>query len=265
MARPYKGKSFTTVDPESDVAGKSVAEWTGEWWEWAVESPAENNPVYDDPTGKYAHVNNDNESVFFIAGAAPVVDDAVVERSFFVPSGKLVLFPILNVLSLNTDPENINDGWYDPVEQYLDYFQGMYATIDKTDVAVTQDDHLVIQQPFELGPVEPGSQLEQFERIEGRNAEDGMYEDSGSIGYWLMLDNLSMGRHTLEFGGYFDLNLNKVLDEGDLRLAVKVNVNVVPEVAAERGRKGGYLTADVDDTIAIPDTATGDMQDALLV
>lgn len=267
MAHTTKGKSFEVVDPGSVVEGYTVAQWTEEWWKWAVSSPAENNPVFADQTGQYAHVNNDNEFVFFIAGAAPVADGEVTERNFFVPSEKLVLFPILNVLSYNTNKQNIGDLPYDPLEQYIEYFKGLYATIDGKEIPNIEEDYLVTQAPFEMGPAEPGSQLEQLLLDEGDEGRDPtkVYEDSGSTGYWLMLDDLSNGRHTLEFGGYVDFNLNEVFDEGDLRLAVKINMNVVPEVAAEHSNKQFHPDAPYDGAFPTDELAAMGTLDTLLV
>jgi hypothetical protein len=264
MGRATKGKSFEIVDPDSVVDGYTVAQWTEEWWKWAVSSPAENNPVFADETGEYAHLNNDNESVFFIAGAAPVADGEVIERNFFVPSDKFVLLPVLNVLSYNTNEHNTEDLPYDPLEPYIEIFKGLYATIDGKEIPNIEEDYLVTQAPFEIGPAEEGSQLEQLLLGEGRDPKN-VYEDSGSTGYWLMLGDLSNGRHTLEFGGYVDFNLNEVFDEGDLSLAVKININVVPEVAAEHSNKQFYPSAPYDGAFPTDELAAMDTLDSLLV
>ncbi|MGZ9273074.1 MAG: hypothetical protein ACXW6T_28465, partial [Candidatus Binatia bacterium] len=46
-------------------------------------------------------------------------------------------------------------------------------------------------------------------------------------GYWLMLDDLSLGEHTLEFGGFFDSNNDGVFNPGDIQMAAKDIITVV--------------------------------------
>lgn len=64
-----------------------------------------------------------------------------------------------------------------------------------------------------------------------------------------MLDNLSKGRHVLEFGGYVDLNDNDRPDPGET-LNVTAKINVVPEAAVE-GTEGLPVMDGVPDALLI--------------
>src|SRR5215471_10515936 len=86
--------SFTIVRSNAAIAGESVSQWTGDWWTWALQSPANQNPVLDQ-TGAFANVNN-NGPVFFIAGDF----GGDVERTFTVPAGKPLLVPLLNAFDV---------------------------------------------------------------------------------------------------------------------------------------------------------------------
>src|SRR6185295_11156121 len=75
------------IDGGSTVAGKTIGEWTADWWNWAGASN-----VIGDPDGSAAN-NNQSGPVFFVAGTS---GGAPVTRTFTVPAGKNVLFPLAN-------------------------------------------------------------------------------------------------------------------------------------------------------------------------
>jgi hypothetical protein len=65
------------------------------WWEWALETPASENPLTD-TTGQFAAVNQPNGSVWFLAGNV----GGTMVRTITVPSGKALFFPIVNVFDV---------------------------------------------------------------------------------------------------------------------------------------------------------------------
>lgn len=78
--------------PDSKPFGLTYGQWTVKWWQWALSTPKSINPVLDD-TGKNAYVNQ-NESVWFLAGTFG--ENKVPRRVCTIPSGKPVLFPVIN-------------------------------------------------------------------------------------------------------------------------------------------------------------------------
>jgi hypothetical protein len=199
--------SFTIVRSNAAIAGESVSQWTGDWWTWALQSPANQNPLLDQ-TGAFANVNN-NGPVFFIAGDF----GGDVERSFTVPAGKPLLVPLLNAFDVEgpgiapTIP-----GWKGTFEaevnKALAGFQNgggpngfqpgvssVFATIDGVPVKNPQS-YLEKSGFFSMGPVQPGSLIESFGLADGT-----VLSPTKSVGYWLMITGLSPGEHTLEFGG----------------------------------------------------------------
>jgi hypothetical protein len=200
--------SFTIVRSNAAIAGESVSQWTGDWWTWALQSPADQNPVLDQ-TGAFANVNN-NGPVFFIAGDF----GGTVERSFSVPAGKPLLVPLLNYV--DAEGPGITPtipGWKGSfkaeVNKVLAGFQNgdgpngvqpgvssLFATIDGVPVENPQS-HLEKSGFFSMGPVQPGSLIESL----GIAAAGTVLSPAKSVGYWLMITGLSPGEHTLEFGG----------------------------------------------------------------
>src|SRR5690349_10924639 len=77
----------------STVAGKTIGQWTADWWNW---TGSVNGNVFADTTGALA-TQNQSGPVFFIAGT----QGTSVTRSFDVPGDKFVLFPLVNFIVAN--------------------------------------------------------------------------------------------------------------------------------------------------------------------
>lgn len=189
----------TVLAPGSIVAGKSVADWTADWWTWALQAPAAQSPLAD-TSGAFAGVNNGGP-VFFIAGS---FGSAPMTRAFNVPEGRPVLVPMINFF--DTEPSILDNGaalgdrqnaanvvvgnWLSAV-----IADSLFASIDGT--AVTNlAQYLEVTGLFSMGPTEAGSVIESF----GVSAGD-VLDPTKSSGYWLMIDGLTPGSHTLHLGG----------------------------------------------------------------
>jgi hypothetical protein len=72
--------------------GLSYGQWTVRWWQWAVSSPFEVNPIVDD-TGKNGSTNQTGP-VWFLAGT--LGENKLPIRRCVIPFGKGLLFPVIN-------------------------------------------------------------------------------------------------------------------------------------------------------------------------
>ncbi|HSU38906.1 MAG TPA: hypothetical protein VLJ38_05030 [Polyangiaceae bacterium] len=81
---------------------KAYGDWAALWWQWAVGTPAANNPVLD-TTGANCAVNQPVPGVFFLAGS---FSSGTIQRSCTVPVGTSFLIPMLNdaYFAQQTDP-----------------------------------------------------------------------------------------------------------------------------------------------------------------
>lgn len=193
--------AYTILPPDSSVAGKSTAEWTSEWWTWVLQAPSAGNP-FTDTTGEFANVNN-NGPVFFIAGSDGV--SGTVSRTFTAPAGKTLLIPMINFF--DTEPAEIDPptatlddrknaaeivvaGWLNAVDP-----NSLFASIDGNAVA-NPAQYLQITGFFSMGPTQSGSLAELLGIPAGAELTP-----SKAAGYWLMIEGLTPGQHTLQFGG----------------------------------------------------------------
>jgi hypothetical protein len=87
------------VSPDAEVGGRTQAEWSAEWWKWAMSTPANQHPLLDE-TGEWAGRNQPGGEVFFLAGLNTVSGRA--KRSITIPEGQYLFFPGLNAYCDNT-------------------------------------------------------------------------------------------------------------------------------------------------------------------
>jgi hypothetical protein len=181
----------TVIDPTQSVAGYGQLELSQQWWQWAIGSPAATNPLLDS-TGARANTNNDG-SVYFLAGNV----GGLSVRTFDVPVGKPVFFPVLNTV----DVEVPNDpacglqcafGFLDG--QGMTGAVHLHATLDGKDLLLGYPDYRQRSSSFFSLDVP-------VDDVFGLPAEYHGTVDALTDGYWVALDGLSAGKHTLVFGG----------------------------------------------------------------
>jgi hypothetical protein len=177
----------------STVAGKSIGDWTTDWWKWALGIPAPGDPL-GDTTGADAQTNQSGP-VFYLAGS--IGDSGPVTRTFTVPADKYLLFPLINWVgyggadpgytSVKQEITAITTGTIDPAK--------LVATIDGTAVPnLASHREAFSGDAFALPLVDNNS----F----GHPA--ATYPDAYADGYWIMLAPLGSGTHTLRYGGTSD-------------------------------------------------------------
>lgn len=205
----FFGCSDNTVAPSSDLVngiykidskpfGKSYAEWSAAWWQWAFGQPAtdaSNNVIHPllDTTGAFsANGQTAGSDVYFLGGA--LGSNAPITRNCTVPPGKAIFFPMVNFYADTTG------GWtVDSMRVALDGINSkiteVSAQIDGQGVASTTTYH-VRSQPFSI--TLPDHNLYQ---LMGNPLPAGTVMPFLSDGYWLMLAPMTSGTHTIHFFG----------------------------------------------------------------
>ena len=180
------------------VAGETIAQWTADWWTWALQTPAGHAPMMD-MTGADANVDN-GRAMYFIAGSFG--GDAT--REFNVPADTPMLLPVINnvVIQQNGRGPDLATGGPAGVNHYFAEWKtsgvtDMFLKIDGRSIGDLQSD-LIRSKWFDPGNVQPGSLIESF-------GYTGSLADARSIGYWAVLKGFAAGStHTIEFGGAWD-------------------------------------------------------------
>lgn len=83
--------SYKIDAPDAIVAGKTISDWTENWWKWVFQGlPDPYNPT-DDKIGLLGLINNQGP-VFFLAGTNGITDPSSTQtamRFIVVPHGNL--------------------------------------------------------------------------------------------------------------------------------------------------------------------------------
>ena len=172
----------TVFAPDATVSGLTYGEWSAAWWQWAVSVPAPDSPLLDS-SGQYCQVSQSGP-VWFLAGS---FSSTPVTRQCAVPSGQVVLFPIINsICAAEPDVQACASSCVDGTSK-----GSLKATIDGADVRGLKN-FRAASPLFDI-------------RLPGNNifgAPPGVYSPSASDGFWLMVQ-LPPGNHVLHWEGAF--------------------------------------------------------------
>lgn len=187
--------SVAIYGAHATVRGLNIGEWSAAWWQWGVSFPNDQRSPFNDATGTLGRLG-DVGKVFFLAGPA-VNTGGIVHRSIDVPTGKPVLFPVLN------------NEW-STAETGLTTFSDLLAA-NKTTLAGITAMHAALDgatlPTADIFSREEISPLFQFNLPANNvlgvpplptNPSGG---NSVADGFWVMTKPLTKGVHTVSYGG----------------------------------------------------------------
>ena len=215
------------MPPGSEPYGHTYGEWSAAFWQWATSLPVDNNPLFDAPgtDGSEGQVGN----VWFIGGTfqstevGPGNFVASADRTITIPEGTSLFFPIVNA-----EADTFADA--DPSDPNLDAIlrakaNALADAINKGKLYLVVDGKKVNQ----LAKLRAESPLSLIAPLPENNLYGPEFTgEAGAFvadGYYAMLKPLSVGTHTIEFGGY--VNARKLLGI-TFKLDVTYTVTVVP-------------------------------------
>lgn len=169
--------------------GKTYAEWSAAWWQWAISIPADHHPLTDTAdcsTGQRG-------PVWFLGGAFNATGTAV--RTCTLPAGKALFFPVLNVECSTVESPPFfgrNEAELRAcAKAFLASAKDLFAEIDGIPVQNVIYFYRTQSPLFNFSAPEPNV-LGVTGPVTGQSVSDGWY---------LFLPPLSVGTHTLHFGG----------------------------------------------------------------
>ena len=180
-------------DEAQTQTGKTYGEWSVELWQYFLEIPFENNPIFD-ATGancNYAQTG----SVFFLVSTP---GGSATRNECRVPAGKILFFSPLNIAGFThqKEPEHSLRNYN---RSFINSTRELQVSIDGTDVAT-----LVSLEPRST-PLRAASPEGFFTIIAPENnifgGVPGQSYDTVSDGFYLLVAPLPPGAHTIKFGG----------------------------------------------------------------
>lgn len=175
---------------QSHPYGQTYGQWAVRWWQWALSIPASSNPVAD-TSGEFAGVGQSGP-VWFLAGTF----GNSVERTVTIPAGKGIFLPIHNwifgAIAGDCDPSNPGVPCDVPTLQAAaaaatESVQSLDVFIDGQPVPNVRDYRAASPGGFDVTLPE--------DAVLG--LPTGTFGPHVADGYWLMLEPLPPGSHTV--------------------------------------------------------------------
>lgn len=206
------------IPPHARAYGLSYAEWGTQWWRWAYSFPAAQFPPLQ--SGELDCSAGQSGPVWFLAGTA---GQGPVTRSCTIPTGKALFFPIITYLNDYPCPD---PNFQPPPGQTLEQFltEGAQAIID----LVTQLEVVVDGQPLnDLFSYRATSRLFTFTADPSLVAFDSCVTGTPQVGvtdgYWILLNPLPPGPHTVFFRAVIDFGGGNTFE-----VQVTYNLTIAP-------------------------------------
>jgi len=183
------------LPPNSNAFGKGYDELAAEWLVWVSGIPAATNPLFDSD-GSFAAMGQAGK-VWYLVGTT----GGSAERSITVPSGTALFFPIVNYFWINT-PEYGDPAWSDDFE--ITVRELLAAQVDTAQDLMVEIDGKLVPNVYALRAASPVAMC--MVPAEGNIFGvplNPVPRECLADGYWALLPPLSVGQHTIRFGGGF--------------------------------------------------------------
>jgi hypothetical protein len=228
------GGNPRVLPPNSRPLGKTYGEWSAAWWQYVFSIPHADNPLLD-TTGAKCQVGQSGH-VFFLVGTILGTTNGVT-RSCVVPAGKFLFFPLVN-LEDNIAEETASNLVGQPITAArmatllnclvaggTTPFGSPFSTCEGATSLNASIDDQPLRDLFRYRAVSPTFSITV---PAGPNLEGdfGFPNISGTVspvvadGFYLMLAPLSLGVHTIQFGGTLGSPLDTPLSEITYHLSV---------------------------------------------
>jgi hypothetical protein len=179
--------------PNSQPYGKTYGEWGDEWHKWLLAIPIQESPL-PDLTGEKCHMGQSG-SVWFLAGTS---GPPTAERTCTIPGGKALFFPIVNIFGvIPTDAETLA-GLRSLVKDFIDHTTELTASVDGVALQGLRNYRCHSLSSFFYTAPE---REEDTVFSPGYSGTKEAYAD----GFYLMLEPLAPGPHTITFHGRYQL------------------------------------------------------------
>jgi hypothetical protein len=193
---------------DSKPYGISYSEWTAKWWQWIISIPEKDNPNLDF-TGEKCSLNQNDSNVMFLA---PTFGGSAT-RECTMPQGKAIFFPVLTgecdyltEPTIKTEPELLKCA--------MSVNEGGVVRVTVDGVELKNLEKYRVQSPLFDLTMPLGTA---FEGPVGKTK--GIAD-----GYYIFLEPLSPGKHTIQFSG--SVVDNPTTGTTSYATAVTYNINV---------------------------------------
>ena len=193
------GCALMLMMPIRTASAESFEHLSAEWWQWALSIPTSVNPQLD-TTGENAVVGQHGK-VWFLAGVfgGSEVD---VARTCSVPEGTAFFFPVINSINIDTPGVCAQVGSLS-VEQLraasAGFVDGATDLLVELDGVPIKNLRRVQSKVFAVALPEDNVFDAPCSGTVPAGVPAGIYSPAVDDGFYVLLDKLSAGNHTLHF------------------------------------------------------------------
>jgi hypothetical protein len=178
--------------------GKTYAQWSAAWWQWALALPVEGHPFIEPSFDCNSANNGQSGPAWFLALSLSSLEEPLLERSCTIPADTAVFIGLANaecsdLEGLGTTEEEQRDCANFFANHVV--MSSLFCTIDGQAVANLRSFRFVSSQ-FTFSAPTPWF-----------FGDTGGTGTAVSDGYFLMLKPLSSGTHTLSCSGVFHFSV----------------------------------------------------------
>jgi hypothetical protein len=190
---PAKAQALAVPNASS---GNGYGEWGARWWHWLFSIPASTNPNVT--AGDVQCSIGQAGDVWFLGGAF----GGTANRKCTIPAGKSLFVPLVNTVIYHPKGKDTLNSLRQQADAFVSQVGGdsLYCTLDQGTCAGFTGINLKIFRAttptFSVMPPSPGVLLPPGQ-LSGPGSGDKLVAD----GYWMLLNPLAPGEHTISFGG----------------------------------------------------------------
>jgi hypothetical protein len=214
------------VFPEhSNILGKTIGQWSAEWWKWATAIPKSQNPLLD------GDCNANQSGLVFFLGASL---GGKVERSCTIPSSTMILVPLVSDIEFAPDFCAEFNGCAAKANAIIAQVSVLTCEIDRQEVADLGNHRE--DTPAEFAVDLPADNIFGF--------DPGRKEHAAAAGYWLMIRApLPPGEHTIHWHVVVGPPAAPIF-ESDITYHLTTEFKVYPPHAVVDGKSLGDWSAE---------------------
>ena len=197
--------------PSSNPFGMKFKEWTAQWWQFVLSFPFDVNPLLDE-TGDRCAIGQ-RGPVWFLMGTVAGESN----RTCSIPEGKALFFPIINSVDVNVTNQTAKELRAE-LEPCFDAVRNLSVEVDGKPIRKLKNHFRVRSEVFEV-TLPQGNVF---------GLDPGSYSPAVDDGYYVMLEPLAVGKHTLHFGGSSDPSAACIFYPDGFSVDVTYSLDIVP-------------------------------------
>jgi hypothetical protein len=186
------------LDPTNTYEGNTYGQWSAEHWQWLYSLPADKHPLFDTADVSTGQTGD----VWFIGGTYTTATDTngvthgTATRDCVIPQGKALFFPLIDAESSIAEGNGTN------FAQLLASSQGLIDGVDTLGCSIDGQtltnlaSYRASSDLFTWGPLPTNNVFG-----DSVNFPAGTTSPSVSDGYYLLVQPLSPGDHSIHFTG----------------------------------------------------------------